>query len=224
MIGSRLPPLNAILDEAGARASGWTVPALAQACLDGGAMFLQVRAKGLTGRAYLEVCDAVVALARPRGATVVVNDRADLARLCRASGVHVGQRDLSPADVRTVIGGSAIVGLSTHTMAQVRAALRLPVDYVAVGPVFETRSKETSGGAVGLDFVTEAAILARGAATGEPARPVVAIGGITLERARAVIAAGAASVAVISDLLATGDPASRVREYLDVLSEGSGPT
>jgi thiamine-phosphate pyrophosphorylase len=222
VIGPRLPPLNAILDEAAARASGWTVPALAQACLDGGATFLQVRAKGLGGRAYLEVCDAVVALARPRGATVIVNDRADLARLCRASGVHVGQRDLSPAAVRAVIGRSALVGLSTHTMAQVRTALRQPVDYVAVGPVFETRSKDTGDGAVGLDFVTEAAGLARGAAAGGPGRPVVAIGGITLERARAVVAAGAASVAVISDLLATGDPASRVREYLDVLSEGGG--
>jgi thiamine-phosphate pyrophosphorylase len=115
-----------------------------------------------------------------------------------------------------MVGQSAIVGLSTHTVAQVRDAITRPVDYLAVGPVFGTGTKDTGYAAVGLDFVREAVTLARGDERAS-SRPVVAIGGITLDRARTVIDAGAASVAVISDLFATGDPESRVREYLRTL-------
>ena len=145
---------------------------------------------------------------------MIANDRADIARLGGADGVHVGQDDLDPASIRRIVGGNAIVGLSTHTMEQVRAASRLPVDYIAVGPVFDTASKETGYHAVGLPLVREARAFLDNAGL---QLPLVAIGGITLDTAAAVIAAGAASVAVISDLLSTGDPAARVREYLAVL-------
>jgi thiamine-phosphate pyrophosphorylase len=147
-----------------------------------------------------------------------------VARLCGAGGVHVGQDDLSPAAARAIVGRDAVVGLSTHTQAQVDAALSEPLSYLAVGPVFGTATKDTGYSAVGLDLVRyAAAALARQAAqTGRPRRELVAIGGITLDRAVDVLQAGADSVAVISDLLGTGDPRARVREYLVRMAAGGG--
>ena len=95
------------------------------------------------------MCEDVVARARAAGAIVIVNDRADIARLSAADGVHVGQEDLEPAAARHILGGSAIIGISTHSPDQVRAASRLPVDYIAVGPVFGTSTKDTGYQQVG---------------------------------------------------------------------------
>ena len=156
------------------------------------------------------MCEDVVARARPVGAIVIVNDRADLARLSGADGVHLGQDDLEPAAARRIVGDAALIGLSTHTIEQVRAACAAPVDYIAVGPVFGTSTKETGYRSVGTGFVREAAAAAS-------TKPIVAIGGVTLARARDVIDAGAASVAVISDLLSTGNPEARVREFVQAL-------
>jgi thiamine-phosphate pyrophosphorylase len=213
-----LPPLNAIVDEDVAARFGWTVPALARAYLSGGATFLQVRAKRAASGAYLRMCDEVVALGREFAALVIVNDRADIARLAGASGVHVGQQDLPPAAARALLGSGAIVGFSTHTREQVRAALAKPVDYIAVGPVFGSMTKATGYAAVNLEMVRDAARVVNEAGERETVRPIVAIGGITIERAEAVIEAGATTVAVVSDLLATGDPEGRVRAYLELLS------
>ena len=138
-----------------------------------------------------------------------MNDRADIARLSGAAGVHVGQDDLSPAQVRSILGADAIVGLSTHTTEQLDRALREPIDYVAIGPVFGTGTKATGYEPIGVQSVRTAA-----ATCGAQDVPLVAIGGITRDRAREVLAAGARSVAVISDLFAGGDPAARVREFL----------
>lgn len=160
------------------------------------------------------MCDEVIAVARPERALVIVNDRADLAVLSRADGVHVGQDDLAPADARRILGGSALVGLSTHSMEQARAAAAAPVDYIAVGPIFATRTKDSAHEAVGLRFISEVRSMLDGEGIG---KPIVAIGGITLARAPEVIRAGAASAAVISDLLSTGNPAARVREFVDAL-------
>lgn len=219
--GLKLPRLNVILDADAGQAAGWTVPELARACLAGGARFLQVRAKRRSSREYLAACDQVMELSRAYDATVIVNDRADIARLCCATGVQVGQEDLPAVAARQVMGETAIVGLSTHTLEQIGAGLIQPVDYIAVGPVFGTSTKETGYAEVGLDLVERAASLARAAArdADSPARPIVGIGGITVARARSVIDAGAAAVAVISDLLTTGDPESRVREFLAILGE-----
>jgi len=209
-----LPALNAILDAVAAQRAGWTLIDLAAACLDGGARFLQVRAKHASSGWLLEHASAIVALAHGAGAVVIVNDRADLARLSGADGVHLGQEDLRPSDARTILGDSRVVGLSTHTPEQLEASRLEPVSYIAIGPVFTTSTKETGYSAVGLERVTHAAAVAR-----EDARPLVAIGGITLETAPDVIRAGASSVAVIGDLLSTGDPAARVRAYLERLAE-----
>ncbi len=128
-----------------------------------------------------------------------------------AAGVHIGQDDLAPLAVRQILGPGAIVGYSTHTTAQIEAASTEPVTYIAIGPVFGTTTKATGYEPVGLDLVSGAVRVSRGL-------PVVAIGGITLETAPAVIEAGASSIAVIADLLVTGDPARRVRAFLDALA------
>jgi thiamine-phosphate pyrophosphorylase len=190
------------------------VPAVAEAYLAGGARFIQIRAKSVSSSAFLELSEEVVSRAREAGATVIVNDRADIARLAGADGVHLGQDDLEPAAARRILGGEAIIGLSTHSIEQVRLACRQPIDYVAVGPIFRTSTKETGDRAVGTELVGQArtAVSLAGLDT-----PIVAIGGITLDRARSVIQAGATSVAVISDLLAAGSPEARVRDYLTAL-------
>jgi len=151
------------------------------------------------------------------GAQIIVNDRADVACLAGAAGVHVGQEDLTPDAVRRLVGPGRVVGVSTHSTEQLDTAVRQPVDYVAVGPIFGTGSKDTGYDAVGLRLVEEAAKRAR-----PRGLPVVAIGGITLDRAPDVIRAGAQSVAIISDLLATGDPRARVSQYLDRLASVGG--
>jgi thiamine-phosphate diphosphorylase len=120
--------------------------------------------------------------------------------------VHVGQEDVPAAAARAIVGADALVGLSTHTVAQIDAALHQPISYLAVGPVFGSSTKETGYAPVGLDLIRYA--VAQGGTI-----PVVGIGGIDRQRAPEVLAAGAAAVAVISDLI-TGDPAARVRAYL----------
>jgi thiamine-phosphate pyrophosphorylase len=211
-------PLYPILDTALSLQRGYDPVDLARRFFDGGARLLQLRVKDASDRRFLEWADAIVAEGRAAGAEVIVNDRADIALMCGAAGVHVGQEDLSPGAVRRAAGARALtIGLSTHTIEQIAAAASGPADYLAIGPVFGTRTKDTGYRAVGLDMV-------RAAAGSSAGKPVVAIGGITLANARSVIDAGAASVAVISDLLVTGDPAARTREYLKALSSsGSDP-
>jgi thiamine-phosphate pyrophosphorylase len=201
-----LPGLYAVLDAEVASAHGWALVDLAAAVLDGGATLLQVRAKALSSADLLEVSRQVVALAAPFGAAVVVNDRADVAVLAGAAGVHVGQDDLSPAQARAIVGPDALVGVSTHSRDQIAEAASAPVSYIAVGPVFGTVTKDTGYAAVGLELVRQAAATSF---------DVVAIGGVTLDRVPQVIAAGATSVAVITDLLSGGDPAARTRAFVD---------
>jgi thiamine-phosphate pyrophosphorylase len=202
--------LHAIADVQAAGRAGWTPIDLARAFLDGGATVIQLRAKRLPSGAFLDLCDAAVALAMPYKADIIVNDRLDLALMSGASGVHLGQDDLSPAAARQLLGPRAIVGYSTHTIDQIDKAMLEPASYIAIGPVFGTTTKETGYDAVGLALVSAASARAQG-------RPVVAIGGITLQRVPSVIAAGASAVAVIGDLLATNDPQGRVRAYLQAL-------
>ncbi len=207
-----LPPLHAIVDVDVAARAGWDPLHLAQALCEGGARCLQVRGKSLPSGALLDLSRAVVDAARRFGASVIVNDRADVARLAGAAGVHVGQEDLPPGAARAILGPQAIVGYSTHTLDQFEHALHEPVSYIAIGPVFGTSTKDTGYEAVGLALVEAAARRA-------PACPIVAIGGVTLANAASAWAAGAWSVAVIGDLLAGADPRARVASY-NRLAEG----
>ena len=218
ILNSEFPALCAILDAESAERAGWPILDLAAAYLRGGARFLQLRAKTMAGDRFLATACAVVQLAHRHDARVVINDRADIARLSGADGVHVGQDDLSPVAVRALVGAAATLGLSTHTAEQVDRAVLEPVSYVAIGPVFGTTTKTTGYERVGLAMVRDAAGRARAHGL-----PLVAIGGVTLDNASSVLDAGAASVAVISDLVATGDPEARVRAYLERLSRSESP-
>jgi thiamine-phosphate pyrophosphorylase len=200
-----LPPLYAIVDEQAAALAGWDPVDLARAFLDGGARLLQVRAKLAPGGRLLDLCRRIGELAHPAGALVVINDRFDVALAANMLAVHVGQDDVPVAAVRRWLGPEAIIGFSTHTRAQVDAALYEPITYLAVGPIFGTATKDTGYDAVGLDLVRYAA--------SRTELPIVAIGGITMARAREVLEAGASSVAIISDLL-SDNPAGRVAEFL----------
>lgn len=212
MVHVVLPPLYVICDADVCRAAGWTLVDCARACLDGGATWLQVRAKRLGGSAFFDAVGAIVEASRPAGAVIIVNDRVDVALATGAGGIHVGQDDLAVPAVRRLVGHGVVVGLSTHSDEQVQLACNASIDYAAIGPVFGTATKATGYEARGLESVRLAA-----ARTRAHGLPLVAIGGITLERAPTVIAAGAQSVAVISDLLSTGRPDDRVRAYLEAL-------
>jgi thiamine-phosphate pyrophosphorylase len=191
-----LPPIYAILDTdllTGRRLAPLDV---CDVWLAGGIRLIQLRAKGMASGPMLTLAEALLARTRPVGAHLIINDRADIAAMCGADGVHVGQDDLTPAEVRRLLGPHAIVGLSTHTDAQVGAALTQPVSYIAVGPVYGTHTKDTGYDAVGLAQVRRAAASARADGV-----PLVAIGGITADRGRDVLDAGADTLAVISDMV-----------------------
>jgi thiamine-phosphate diphosphorylase len=197
--------LYPIIDTGVCSAAGQDPAAVADACLAGGARILQLRDKTGSSAAFLALADRLVQRARAFDALLVVNDRADIARLSGARGVHVGQDDLDIADVRRIVGSAAVVGISTHDEAQIDAALDTDATYVAVGPIFGTATKDTGYSARGLDLIRYAA---------NRGKPIVAIGGIALDRVQSVLEAGAAGLAVISDLLTTGNAEARTRDFI----------
>jgi thiamine-phosphate pyrophosphorylase len=206
------PPLYAVVDQVTAKHHGWNLPDLARSYLAGGARLIQVRVNDNDSESaqLLAWCEEIVSAANPYGAKVIINNRTDIALLSGATGVHIGQRDLSVTAVRRLVSPSTIVGLSTHTVSELEQSAHEDLSYVAVGPVFKTPTKQTAYSTVGLKLVRHASKL-------QPLRPVVAIGGITLSRAPDVLSSGATSVAVISDLLVGGDPERRVRDYIKLL-------
>jgi thiamine-phosphate pyrophosphorylase len=206
-----LPRLYAILDVDLTRTRGLEPVELLDVWLDAGIRLIQLRAKSWAGGPLLELTEKALAKARPVDARIIVNDRADIARLADADGVHVGQDDLSAGDVRRIVGSERVVGLSTHSPAQVIAACGEPVDYIAIGPVFESATRMAVATPVGEDGIAHAVRLA-GARL-----PVVAIGGITVDNAPKAIAAGAVAVAAIAGLL-DSNPAARARHFLEVLA------
>ncbi len=177
----KLPAFYPIIDDVAA----------AEAVLHAGARILQFRHKGFFSRAVFEDASRIAELCRHAGALFVVNDRADVAMLLDAA-LHLGQDDLAPADARRILPAPGIIGFSTHNEQQLCAANLEPVDYLAIGPIFPTRSKLNPDPIVGLDQLRAWRSLTQ--------KPLVAIGGITRELAPQVFEAGADSVAVISDL------------------------
>jgi thiamine-phosphate pyrophosphorylase len=207
-----LPPLYAILDVDLTLSRGLAPGAILDEWLDAGIRLVQVRAKSWSGGPLLELADQAAVRCRAAGARLIVNDRADIARLAAADGVHVGQDDLGPSEVRRIVGPDAIVGFSTHSDEQVDAACRQPIDYLAIGPVFASATRMAVASPIGEAGVASAVARARVAGL-----PVVAIGGITTENAAQVMAAGAAAVAVISGLLGD-DPRASARRLLAALT------
>ena len=163
--------------------------------IDGGATLIQLREKQLSPQEFFLQADEAVRFAHQRGARVIINDRVDVALAVKADGVHLGQDDMAASGARELLGQKALIGLSTHNLAQAVRAIAQPIDYIAIGPVFTTTSKTDPDPALGLEGIRE--VRRR---VGE--FPLIAIGGITLDNAPAVFDAGADSVALISALLA----------------------
>lgn len=201
-----LPRLYVILD-----AALLTIPETecARQLVDAGVRLLQYRNKAASSRDLLESSKCLSAELLPHGVTFIVNDRADVAALSGASGVHVGQEDLGVEEARAVVGESKLVGVSTHNREQFERADASSADYIAVGPIFSTSTKSNPDPVVGAGFIRQVRPLTD--------KPIVAIGGITLERVAGVVQAGADSIAVISDILRAPGPGERARQYLEAL-------
>lgn len=161
---------------------------------DAGARFVQLREKNLPASDFYHEAKTALSIAAEKGITLIVNDRVDIALALGAPGVHLGQDDLPPEAARKLLGDDAIIGYSTHNVDQAIAAANLPVDYIAIGPIFETGSKANPDPVVGLDGI-------RSVRNAIGAMQLVAIGGITAANAASVIEAGADSVALIGGLL-----------------------
>jgi len=188
----------------------------ATSLVDAGARLIQYRNKRASARELFETSRDLAEYLNPIGVQFIVNDRADVAALVCAGGVHVGQDDLGVEQAREVIGDGKWVGVSTHNAGQFRSALETSADYIAVGPVFATGSKDDPDPVVGVGFVRQTRAMTD--------RPIVAIGGITLERAVEVIEAGADSVAIISDILRAENIGKRARQYADLLERRDSGT
>ena len=203
----RIPRLYPIVDAGLLERAGLSLEGFAQQLRAAGVRFLQYRDKDSSDAVVLERAALLRRIFPSSDSGLILNDRVLLVQPSGFDGVHVGQEDMSPAEVRALLGPEILVGVSTHGDAQLRAAADGPADYVAIGPVYATSSKENPSPVVGLEGVRAARALT--------AKPLVAIGGITRMNCAAVVDAGADSVAVISDLLA--DPCQRVGEFFAFL-------
>jgi thiamine-phosphate pyrophosphorylase len=206
MQNRKLPRVYPILDTESLEARGLTLESAAAALLHGGAGILQIRHKGHWSRQVFESAGRVARLCIEAGAPLIIDDRADFARLLEA-GLHVGQDDLPPRDARLLLGPEATIGFSSHNAGQLVAAEAEPVDYVALGPVFSTRTKRHPDPVVGVEEVRRCRALV--------SKPLVAIGGITRANAMEVLRAGADSVAVIADLLPANATPRSLRERME---------
>jgi len=205
-----IPRLYAIVDAAVLAQREASLGAFAQQLRAAGVELVQYRDKTGSPQDVLRASAILREVFAVTACRLIMNDRADLAVLAGFDGVHVGQGDLSPDYARKVVGPSKLVGVSTHTGAQVRAAELTCADYVAIGPVFATGTKPDAEQVIGVEGVRRARALTT--------RPLVAIGGITRANARSVIDAGADSVAVISGLFASGESVEQVaRDFLQLL-------
>jgi thiamine-phosphate pyrophosphorylase len=184
----------------------WPHPLRAQieGALAGGACAVQLRLKHTRDREALELARFAAARCRAAGALSILNDRFDLADLAGVDGVHLGQEDVAPEEVPAELRARLRIGLSTHTLEQLRASRTRPIDYVAFGPVFGTRSKDSAFAPRGVEMLA--------LAVAEAAHPLVAIGGIGAAEVASVARAGAAAAAVISAIAAAPDPAVATRE------------
>jgi thiamine-phosphate pyrophosphorylase len=204
-----LPRFYPILDTEVALRRGVDPVNAAKQILEGGAGILQFRHKGFLSREAFGWLERIAELAGAASATLVINDRADLAKLFGAA-LHLGQDDLLPSIARRVVGPDAMVGFSTHNEAQLRAACDEPADYLALGPIFGTSTKDNPDPTVGLDEWRRLRPLSN--------RPLVAIGGITRANALQVLEAGADSVAVIGALFPEdGNVRARAEEWIRLL-------
>ena len=202
-----LPKIYPITDR---QLSGLSHAEQVRRLINGGATFVQLREKHLPAIDFLRDAEAASKVAGNHRVTLIINDRVDIAMASGARGVHLGQDDMPVEAARRLLRDDALIGFSTHTQLQMEAAVRLPIDYVAFGPIFTTRTKQDHDPTVGLEQLRAARDIAADL-------PLVAIGGITSANVQAVLEAGADSVAVISSVV--GEPAEieqNMRRMLDL--------
>jgi thiamine-phosphate pyrophosphorylase len=206
-----LPRLYPILDAGALMRAGVSIEGFARDLRDAGVRFLQYRDKDASDSQLLERAALVRSVFPSTDSCLILNDRVALVKAACFDGVHVGQEDMSPARARSILGREGLIGVSTHNLQQLLLAGDDCADYVAVGPVFQTSSKENPDPLVGLEGVRSA--------RQRTSHALVAIGGITRSDCRAVLDAGADSVAVISDLLPRGGKSTRqlAEEFLYAL-------
>jgi thiamine-phosphate pyrophosphorylase len=204
--------LYALIDPG--RSGGRDLAILARQVVDGGSTLVQFRDKRGSTRRMVEEALAIKAALAPRRVPLLVNDRIDVALAAGADGVHVGQDDLHPADARRLLGPDAIIGLSVKTVAQAQAAPIELLDYVCIGGVFATASKDNPDPPISADGLRKIVAVMRARA---PSLPAGAIAGIDASNAADVIAAGADGVAVISALTLTDDPAGAARRLRTIV-------
>ncbi|MEK6333391.1 MAG: thiamine phosphate synthase [Acidobacteriota bacterium] len=200
-MGLILPRVYPITDR---RLSGLSHAEQVWRLIRGGATLIQLREKDASPRDFYRQAADALEIARQHNVKIIINDRVDLVLALRADGVHLGQTDLPPEAARHLLGAAAIIGFSTHDPAQVLAATKLPVNYIAFGPIFATSTKENPDSVAGLTALQQARQAAGAVA-------LVAIGGINGTNAQAVLGAGADSLAMISDLLT---PAELIEENM----------
>jgi thiamine-phosphate pyrophosphorylase len=201
----QLPPIYPITDKALAHETSHLK--ILRELVRGGATLVQIRDKETPIKELLADLHRCTEFCRAHGILLIVNDRCDLALSAGASGVHLGQEDLPPSSARELLGPGSIIGYSTHTLAQIRSASALPIQYVGFGPVYNTATKRSVSPAVGLSRL-------RRACSNSPL-PVVAIGGIGLRQIADVLKAGASSAAVISALMCSGRIAITMERMLN---------
>ena len=205
-----IPGFYSIIDAGILAKRGVDLSDFAKAVRDAGVQLVQYRDKDGSPQTILRKAEVIRGIFAGTECLLIMNDRADLTVLAGWDGVHVGQSDLTSEEARRVVGAERWVGISTHTEEQVRVAELSCADYVAVGPVFPTGTKQDAEPVIGLAGVMRARALTT--------KPLVAIGGVTRANARSVIEAGADSVAVISALIVEGESVEKVaRDFLDVL-------
>ena len=199
-----LPTIYPITDT---RITDLSHPEQVKRLVDGGARLIQLREKHQSSIDFYKDAARALEIAKTSDTKILINDRVDIAMILGAAGVHLGQNDLPPIEARKLLGNHALIGYSTHSEKQALEATRMPIDYIAVGPIFETSSKENPDPVVGVDGL-------RRIRNTVGDFPLVAIGGITQENCKDVLAAGADSVALISALLS--DPPNIARNYMEL--------
>ncbi|TDF96797.1 thiamine phosphate synthase [Paenibacillus piri] len=192
-------------------AGGRTALEIAVEAIAGGVTMIQLRDKQAPLRQVLEQGARLRDLCRGHGVAFIVNDRVDVAVLLDADGVHVGQDDIPGAEARRLLGSGKLVGISAGTMEEAEWAMANRADYLGVGPVYATATKQDAGEAIGTDLI--------GAITDRWKIPVVGIGGIGADNAAPVIKAGAAGVAVVSAITRQANPMQAARQLADVVRQ-----
>src|SRR5437763_869284 len=199
IVRSTLPTIYPITDTT---ISGFSHRDQVKQLIEGGATLIQLREKRTSPREFFQDAREALSIARSAGVKLIINDRVDIALAIGADGVHLGQTDMPVEAARRLLGDDAIIGFSTHSMSQVQEAVRLPIDYLAFGPIFPTASKANPDPIVGLAELAQVKNLVG-------SLPLVAIGGIGTGAIREVLMSGADSVAIISAVLNRANPIAK---------------